>query len=84
LELNFKNIICLKSKKYIKFNIKFFGVYNGLIVEVLKIAIAPKNIIIFKTPITLVKTSHWAGARRWWEEAASWYGPETVHNVENV
>jgi hypothetical protein len=27
-------------------------------------------------------TSHWARARRWWEEAASWYGLETVHNVE--
>jgi hypothetical protein len=30
------------------------------------------------------KTTHWPGARRWWEEGASWYGPETVHNVENV
>jgi hypothetical protein len=25
----------------------------------------------------------WAGARRWWKEAASRAGPETVQNVEN-
>jgi hypothetical protein len=22
----------------------------------------------------------WAKARHWWEEAATWIGPETVHN----
>jgi hypothetical protein len=26
----------------------------------------------------------WAVARHWWKEAASWYEPEIVQNVENV